>query len=75
MPTAVGLYPGLAKKDEPYRIEITNAKRVVDLILNQKGLQTSGVVAGIRILKSHGENLKCDLMSLGDDKGMSAASS
>jgi hypothetical protein len=73
IPMAIELHPGLAEKLQSYCVEISKAKRVVDLIRNQKGLQTSGVVAGIRILQSHGEIIKSDLVSLGEDKGTTAA--
>jgi hypothetical protein len=69
IPTAIELHLGLAEKLQSYCVEISKAKRVVDLIRNQKGLQTSGVVASIRMLQSHGEILKSDLVSLGEDKG------
>ncbi len=73
IPTAIELHIGLEEKLQSYRVEISKAKRVVDLIRNQKVLQTSGVVAGIRMLQSHGEILKSDLVSLGEDKGMITA--
>jgi hypothetical protein len=67
--TAIEFNPALAEKLQSYRSEISKAKRVVDLIRSQKGLQTSGVVAGIQMLESHGKILKSDLVSLGVDKG------
>lgn len=68
IPKAIKMRPGLATKLQPYPIEISKAERVVDLICDQEELQTSGVVAGIRMLQSHGEILKSDLVSLGKDK-------
>ena len=74
IPKAIELQPGLAKKLLSYHAEaeISKAIRVIDLISDQEVLQTSGVVAGIRMLQSHGEILKNDLMflvSLREDKG------
>jgi hypothetical protein len=60
--------PGFADMLRSHRSEIKKAKSVVDLIHAQKGLQTSGVIAGIRMLESHGKILKSDLVSLGEDK-------
>jgi hypothetical protein len=75
IPKAIELQPGLAKKLQSYNVEveISKAKRVIDLISDQEVLQTSGVVAGIRMLQSHGEILNSDLVSLvslREDKGM-----
>jgi hypothetical protein len=75
IPKAIELQPGLAKKLQSYHVEveISKAKRVIDLISDQEVLQTSGVVAGIRMLQSHGEILNSDLVSLvslREDKGM-----
>jgi hypothetical protein len=74
IPKAIELQPGLAKKLQSYHVEveISKAKRVIDLISDQEVLQTSGVVAGIRMVQSHGEILNSDLkslVSLGEDKG------
>ncbi|PMD65647.1 uncharacterized protein K444DRAFT_608221 [Hyaloscypha bicolor E] len=66
--TATDVYPSLKGKLQSHTGEINKAKLVVDLIRNQKGLQTSGVIAGIRMLESHGKILKSDLMSLGKNK-------
>jgi hypothetical protein len=71
--TAIDVHRGLKEKLQSYRPEISKARRVVDLIRNQKGLQTSGVVAGIRMLENHGQLLESDLMSLGEDKGTPTA--
>lgn len=68
--TAIEVYPRLKEKLQSHTGEISKAKHVVNLIRNQKGLQTSGVVAGIRMLESHGKILESDLMSLGNNKGM-----
>jgi hypothetical protein len=62
-------YPGRAKKFESHCGEISKAQRVVELICAQEELWTSGVVAGIAMLQSHGEILKQDLKSLKQDKG------
>ncbi|KAH8755442.1 hypothetical protein BGZ57DRAFT_930721 [Hyaloscypha finlandica] len=66
--TAIDVYPSLKEKLQSLAGEINKAKHVVDLIRSQKGLQTSGVVAGIRMLESHGKILESDLMSLGKNK-------
>jgi hypothetical protein len=71
---AIDVHPKLKEKLLSYRGEMSKAKRVVDLILDQEALQTSGVVAGIRMLESHGKILKGDLMSLGKGKGTITAS-
>jgi hypothetical protein len=70
--TAIDVYPSLKEKLQSLTGEINKAKHVVDLIRSQKGLQTSGVVAGIRMLESHGKILESDLMSLGKNKGTAA---
>jgi hypothetical protein len=67
--TAIDVYPSLKEKLQSLAGEINKAKHVVDLIRSQKGLQTSGVIAGIRMLESHGKILESDLMSLGKNKG------
>ena len=69
IPEAIELHPGYAKKLQSHCGEISKAQRVVELIRTQKGLRTSGVVAGIRMLQSYGDILKKDLVSLGEDKG------
>ena len=74
MEKASDLYPKLKEKLWSYRGEMSKAKRVVDLIFDQEALQTSGVVAGTRMLESHGKILKSDLMSLGEGKGTITAS-
>lgn len=71
--TAIDVFPSLIEKLQPHTGEISKAKHVVNLIRNQKGLQTSGVVAGIRMLESHGKILKSNLMSLEKNKGMATA--
>jgi len=71
---AIYVHPKLKEKLLSYRVEMSKAKRVVDLILDQEALQTSGVVAGIRMLESHGKILRGDLMSLGKGKGTITAS-
>jgi hypothetical protein len=71
---AIDVHPKLKEKLWSYRGEMSKAKRVVDLIFDQEALQTSGVVAGTRMLESHGKILKSDLMSLGEGKGTITAS-
>ena len=71
---AIDVHPKLKEKLLSYRVEMSKAKRVVDLIFDQEALQTSGVVAGTRMLESHGKILKSDLMSLGEGKGTITAS-
>ena len=71
---AIDVHPKIKEKLSSYLGEISKAKRVVDLILDQEALQTSGVIAGIRMLESHGKILKGDLMSLGKGKGTITAS-
>ncbi|KAE9369790.1 hypothetical protein N431DRAFT_443415 [Stipitochalara longipes BDJ] len=56
--TAIEYNPGLVEQLKSYRSEISKAKRVVDLIRNQKGLQTSGAVAGQNDLKEIVEKLR-----------------
>lgn len=70
IPTAIEFDSGLEKKLEASRSEISKAKHVVGLIRKQKGLQTAGVVAGIRMLESHGKILKSNVVSRRVDKGM-----
>ena len=72
---AIDVHPKLKEKLWSHRGEMSKAKRVVDLIFDQEALQTSGVIAGIRMLESHGKILKGDLMSLGKGKGTITASS
>jgi hypothetical protein len=69
IPEAIELHPGHVEKLQSHCGEINKAQRVVELISTQKGLRTSGVVAGLRMLQSHGDILKKDLVSLGDGKG------
>lgn len=69
IPLAIELRPGLKEKLEFQ--EISKAKHAVDLIKNQEGLQTSGVIASIRMLQSQGDILKKSLVSL-DDEGKSS---
>jgi hypothetical protein len=55
------------ENQESYCLEISKAKDTVELIGNQKGLQTKDVVAGIQIMQGHGEILKSNLLSRDDD--------
>lgn len=73
IPEAAELHPGHAERLQSYEREISKATATVGLIRSQKGLQTSGVVAGIRMLQSQGEILESNLMSL-ENKGMTPAS-
>ncbi|KAH8585834.1 hypothetical protein B0O99DRAFT_109095 [Bisporella sp. PMI_857] len=50
-----------------YCLEISKAKDAVELIRNQKVLQTKDVVAGVQILQGHGDILKSNLLSRHDD--------
>jgi hypothetical protein len=69
IPDVIEQHPDHAEKLQSHCGEIHKAQRVVELIRTQKGLRTSGVVAGIRMLQTHGDILKKDLVSLGEDKG------
>lgn len=68
--TATQSNSGLGDKLQASRSETRKAKRVVDLIRAQKGLQTAGVVAGIRMLESHSKILERNIVSRGSHKGM-----
>ncbi|PVH81841.1 hypothetical protein DL98DRAFT_530892 [Cadophora sp. DSE1049] len=67
IPEAIKLNPSLKPELRLFDDEINSSKAVVDLIRNQSGLHTSGVIAGIRMLQSHSEIVMDDLDCL-DDK-------
>ncbi|KAH7356404.1 hypothetical protein BKA65DRAFT_474223 [Rhexocercosporidium sp. MPI-PUGE-AT-0058] len=69
IPMAIEQNSNLKAELQSYRVEINSSKQVVDLIRSERGLQTSGVVAGIRMLQSHGDILKEDLMCMDDKEG------
>lgn len=60
---ALDLHPELVDELISYHVELSKARRVVDLVHDQEALQTSGAVAGIRMLESHGNSLKDVLIS------------
>jgi hypothetical protein len=67
---AVKTHPKLSEKLQSYGTETKKADRVISLIRAEKGLHTSGVATGIRMLHSLGEILVKDLVSLEAGKGM-----
>ncbi|KAL2073859.1 hypothetical protein VTL71DRAFT_11185 [Oculimacula yallundae] len=69
IPDAMTINPKVKPELQSYEVEIRSSKRVIDLIRSQKGLQTSGVVAGIRMIQSHGEILRDDLMCIEEKDG------
>ncbi len=55
------------ENQKAYCLEISKAKDAVELIRNQKVLQTKDVVVGVQILQGHGDILKSNLLSRVDD--------
>jgi len=64
-------FPNLAAKLKPNKTEIGKSSRVVALIREEKGLQTSGVIAGLRKIEGLAKTIKKQLVCLGDTKGKS----
>jgi hypothetical protein len=69
IPMQIKLHAELSEKLQPCLKEIKKCKLIVDLICDQEGLQTSGVVAGIRMVQSYTEVLESDLKSKKGVKG------
>ncbi|CZT44868.1 uncharacterized protein RSE6_05117 [Rhynchosporium secalis] len=69
LPAAMSLNTSVKTELQSYEIEVDRSKRLIDVIRSQISLQTSGVVAGIRMIQSHGMILGEDLMRIKQKDG------